>query len=192
MSETVIGGTGPDNRTAEQHAADAAWLARRTAIQAFFNANEADPPVVMAAMAQYGVSAQELSDCMDYRLNITRYLRGANCEDGFGGLKVWPDDVVCKFMDWQAAQPNPFGGGTLGQGKPVDYANKRHRLDVMDTLDRVARLVKWRADNGMETDNLQPWLGDWRAAMAVTAAEQAAYQANLMAQPKGNTVIGPG
>ena len=197
MTETVIGGTGPDLRTQAQHEADALWLKRRYAFQAFCNENMNDSAKPMMEFMDAGnYSIEEATDSMSFRIGnsgITNFLRDKGAPDGWRGLKVYTEEQIRAYMDWQWAQPAFYGTGTWGGGKPIDYTNVRSRHGAYEVLDRIERIFKMRADQRLATDRTlwAPWEGDWKKAMAKAAADQAAYDANLMAQPRGNTVIGP-
>ena len=131
MTQTVIGGSTGYVRTPEQLAADAEALQRRTSIQTYFNANEGEPLKIMEAMAMFGVDAAELSHCMDYRLNITHYLRRNGAPDGFGGLKVWPAATIQRFFDYVKSVGTNTGIGLPGIDDPVI---------AQDVLDNTARI----------------------------------------------------
>ena len=76
--------------------------------------------------------------------------------DGFQGLKVWPNEEIDKFIAWQVARNNPFGGGTLGdvfKDQGIDpMTDVKHRAEVQETLDREHRRVQ---ENSAVT---LPWL----------------------------------
>lgn len=96
---------------------------RRTNIQVFFNANEANPKVVITMMQTYGVTIAELEDAVDYRIDAVHYMRANGAPDGLGGLKVWGGSSIDRFLIWS--------------GGNVDNAHAR--VLAQDVLDRAAR-----------------------------------------------------
>lgn len=119
--------------------------ARRRDIQAYFNAFESDPQQIFDAMEQFGVTAAELADCMDYRMDAIGWMRANGAWDGLGGLKVWPESDVIGYLDWQAKQINPFNPGeTIGQrwetnGITDPHTHRTLRVAAHRELDRDAR-----------------------------------------------------
>lgn len=118
MSETAVGGGYPIDTCA--FVPDP----RRANIQAFFNAYESQPQVIIQAMQAYGVSATELSDVMDYRINVLHYLRAAGVPNGALGLKVWDGLSIDQFLIWAS---------------PENIDNAAMRVMAQDALDTAAR-----------------------------------------------------
>lgn len=117
---------------------------RSEAIRAFFNAYEGQPNVVFKAMADYGVSASELDTVMNYRINITHYMRANKVADGFAGLKVWDDLLIDKFLIWC--------------GVTTDIDNVNLRVIAQDTLDIAARRKALYASHNIPLpDTVAPW-----------------------------------
>lgn len=113
-------------------------LARRKSIQTYINTYEDDPQQIFDAMVQFGVSAAEAADAMDYRMNFIDYMRANHATDGLGGLKVWPEQDIVNYIEWQARQPNVLRTGeTIGQGWAA-------RGITSPTTDRQLRLAAQR------------------------------------------------
>lgn len=156
MSDAETTAVGPVGTTPPTEQ-DKAMLTRRVGIQTYFNAYESDPSAIVAAMINYGVNAAELTAAMDYRINITHYLRDANVPDGFGGLKVWSEPEIAHYIDWQAAQPDMFKDGAIGHSwadagitsPHTDKAIRHMAQDAMDTAQRRA---------AMSVSYVAPWL----------------------------------
>jgi hypothetical protein len=91
--ETVIGA---DPIPVRQEDVDAA--ARREVVQGCFK--EHDPKMTQKLMLVHDVSAKELHDALDYKLDATAWMRENGFPDGFQGLKVWPKSEVDKFYAW--------------------------------------------------------------------------------------------
>lgn len=118
---------------------DIAALERRRCVQACFH--ETDVAATVAEMVQHNVSAAELKETMDFKLDTTLWLRTKGVPDGFQGLKVWSNAEIDKFIDWKLPQQNPFGGGkTFAETYKADgvdpRTDKQTRAAIQDVLDR--------------------------------------------------------
>lgn len=127
MSEVVIGGGVSASLTPEEQARQA----RRVSIQTFVNSHLDKPDEIITAMMTYGVDAAEITEAMKATVNMVHYLRRAGVYDGFGGLKVWPQEQVQRYLDYVKANSAKTGWGLPGVVDPVE---------AQDVLDRVARL----------------------------------------------------
>ena len=90
--------TGPDPLPQRPEDEDAAM--RRELVQGCFK--ELDPKTTARLMLVHDVSAQELQQAMDYKLDAIAWMRETGFHDGFQGLKVWPRSEVDKFYAWHA------------------------------------------------------------------------------------------
>ncbi len=122
--------------------ADKQAAIRRKLVQSVFATNPSKD-ALMTAMIAHSISADELQTAMDYQIDAIKHLRMLGVPDGFQGLKVWSDAVINTVLDWQLAQPNPFGTGTIAdifKAQHVDpYTNAPERAKVQELLDREAR-----------------------------------------------------
>ena len=117
---------------------------RRASIQNFFNVYETQPQIIFTAMTQFGVTAAELIEIMDYRINIVHYMRTNKVADGFGGLKVWDDLLIDKFLIW------------CGITTDIDKINLR--VLAQDSLDLAARRKALYVSYGYPIpDSIAPW-----------------------------------
>ena len=120
-----------DSINAPLSATEAARKKRRTDIQAYVNAYQAYPAMIIDAMEQFGVSAAEITEAMNATINMTHYLRRAGVPDGFMGLKVWPKAEVDRYLTYVALTSPHTGWGLVGVTDPIA---------AQDVLDRMARL----------------------------------------------------
>ena len=137
--ETIIGGT---EHPVELTEADKQAIVRRKLVQAVFATNPGKD-ALMSAMIEHSITVDELQKAMDYQVDAIKHLRMLGVPDGFQGLKVWSDAVINTVLDWQLAQPNPFGSGTIAdifKAQHVDpYTNAPERAKVQALLDTEAR-----------------------------------------------------
>lgn len=79
---------------------DVAAAKRRELVQGCFF--EKDPKMTQKLMLVHDITAQEMHDAMDYKLDAIAWMRENGFPDGFQGLKVWPTSEVDKFYAWHA------------------------------------------------------------------------------------------
>ena len=96
--------TGPD--PLPQRPADEKAAKRRELVQSCFK--ELDPKTTARLMLVHDISAQELQQAMDYKMDAIGWMRESGFPDGFQGLKVWPEEEVDLYYRWQATAPNPL------------------------------------------------------------------------------------
>ena len=138
METTLVGGTEHQGEITE---AEKLRLIRRKLCQAVFATNPTRD-MLMAAMVQHSISAQEMQDAMDYQVSAINNMRALGVPDGFAGLKVWSEADLQRYFDWKAAQYNPIGGGTFADDwarshiDPMTHPTARVR--AMEVLDRAA------------------------------------------------------
>ncbi len=146
--ETVIGGTGPTNRSAEMLEQDRVYALKRVAFQAFFSANANSPKSIMDYMVANDVSAFEAKQWLDHiPLDAYQYLRAIPAPDGFQGLKVWPAAMIDKYIDWQLKAGNPYAVQGIDP-----YKDAKTRLRIQEALDIDA------ARKTTNPDHVTPWL----------------------------------
>jgi len=161
-----------DSQNAPLTAEETYLLERRKSIQAYVNAYEDYPAMIIDAMEQYGVGFAEINDAMKATMNMAHYLRAAGVPDGFGGLKVWSKAEVDNYLDFVKAHSPVHGWGFMGVTDPIE---------AQDVLDRMA------ARKAAMPSFQIPWEGDWRTKLATDIAAEAKRRAGL---DSGNTVIG--
>lgn len=116
---------------------------RRTAIQAFFNAYEAQPQVIFAAMTQFGVDYEELEDAMDYRIDIVHYMRANGAPDGLGGLKVWDGLAIDQVLIWLGAENIDVMWLRVFAQDVLDTAQRRRELYAARHLPVPPTVAPW-------------------------------------------------
>jgi hypothetical protein len=151
---------------------EAARQKRRSDIQAYVNAYQAYPAMIIDAMQEYGVGFAEIKEAMNATINMTHYLRKAGVADGFGGLKVWPKEQVDNYLAFVKAHSPVSGWMFQGVLDPVE---------AQDVLDRMA------ARKAQNPALVIPWEGDWRSKLAADIAAEARRRAGL---DSGKTIIG--
>lgn len=135
----VVGGTEHQGEITE---AEKQRIIRRKLCQAVFATNPTRD-MLMAAMVQHSISAQEMQDAMDYQVSAIDHMRAIGVPDGFAGLKVWSEASLQRYFDWKARQYNPIGGGTFADDwrmshiEPMSHPTVRVR--AMEVLDRAAK-----------------------------------------------------
>jgi hypothetical protein len=100
--------------------------------------------------------------------------------------------AVKNFMEWQSAQPNPFGQGTIAdvwakQGITDPFNNPILLSQAQNMLDRSSMRA------AMNPSYVAEWSGDWKTQMAQAKAAETARQAIIVAGDiAGNVAVGGG
>lgn len=115
---------------------------RRVNIQAYWEAFAIYPAMIFDAMRDFNVSADELEDVMDYKVNIYRYLRFNGAPDGLGGLKVWDAASIDQYLDFNY----------------ISRSDQWQRVYAQDALDLAARREALYIAYGIPVpDGVAPW-----------------------------------
>lgn len=100
--------------------------------------------------------------------------------------------AVKNFMEWQSAQPNPLGQGTIAdvwakQGITDPFNNPVLLDQAQNMLDRASLRA------AMNPSYVAEWSGDWKTQMAQAKAAETARQAIIVAgDVAGNVSVGGG
>jgi hypothetical protein len=101
--------------------------------------------------------------------------------------------AVKNFMEWQSAQPNPFGQGTI-----ADVWAKQGITDPMNNLILISQAqdqISLAAQrSAMNPTYVAEWSGDWKAKIAEAKSTEAQRQSNMIAAAAHGklTVVGGG
>ena len=95
--------------------------------------------------------------------------------------------AIKNFIEWQSAQPNPFGRGTM-----TDLWVMQGITDPFNstTLNTMAQYELNRSDNraAFNPNYTAEWSGDWKTQMAQAKAAEAARQTLIVAADNVNHV----
>lgn len=100
--------------------------------------------------------------------------------------------AVKNFMEWQSAQPNPLGQGTIAdvwakQGITDPFNNTVLLEQAQNMLDRASLRA------AMNPSYVAEWSGDWKTQMAQAKNAEAARQTLIAASDAaGNVTVGGG
>ncbi len=100
--------------------------------------------------------------------------------------------AVKNFMEWQSAQPNPFGQGTIAdvwakQGITDPFNNPVLLDQAQNMLDRASLRA------AMNPNYVAEWSGDWKTQMAQAKTAETARQAIMLAGDiAGKVTVGGG
>ena len=100
--------------------------------------------------------------------------------------------AVKNFMEWQSAQPNPFGQGTIAdvwakQGITDPFNNPVLLGQAQNMLDRASLRA------AMNPNYVAEWSGDWKTQMAQAQTAESARQAIMLAGDiAGKVTVGGG
>jgi hypothetical protein len=100
--------------------------------------------------------------------------------------------AVKNFMEWQSAQPNPFGQGTISdmwakQGITDPFNNPVMLDQAQNMLDRASLRA------AMNPNYVAEWSGDWKTQMAQAKTAETARQAIIVAGDiAGKVAVGGG